>query len=61
MREPYIGPYGELTCGREFVPPHRESIALTEVEVLIAGNCLLDKADQEPKLKRDYRAAFEPD
>ncbi len=33
----------------------------TEVEVLIAGNCLLEKDHQDPKLKRDYRAAFEPD
>lgn len=28
MREPYIGPYGELTRGREFVAPERERIAL---------------------------------
>ena len=28
MREPYIGPYGELTSGREFVPAHRERLAL---------------------------------
>lgn len=28
MHEPYIGPYGELTCGREFVAPERERIAL---------------------------------
>ncbi len=28
MREPYIGPYGELTHGREFVPVHRERLAL---------------------------------
>ncbi len=28
MREPYIGPYGELTRGREFVPQERERIAL---------------------------------
>ena len=33
----------------------------TEVEVLIAGNCLLEKDHQDAKLKRDYRAAFEPD
>jgi carbamoyltransferase len=33
----------------------------TEVEVLIAGNCLLEKEDQDAKLKRDYQAAFEPD
>ncbi|HEY2774523.1 MAG TPA: amidohydrolase family protein, partial [Candidatus Binatia bacterium] len=28
MREPYFGPYGELTRGREFVPRHRENLAL---------------------------------
>ena len=28
MRDPYIGPYGELTCGREFVAKERERIAL---------------------------------
>ena len=28
MNTPYTGPYGELTCGREFVPKHRERIAL---------------------------------
>lgn len=28
MREPYVGPYGELTCGREFVPASRETVAL---------------------------------
>ena len=28
MREPYIGPYGELTRGREFVAPERERVAL---------------------------------
>ncbi|HYB98785.1 MAG TPA: amidohydrolase family protein [Candidatus Limnocylindrales bacterium] len=28
MREPYIGPYGELTRGREFVPAHRETLAM---------------------------------
>jgi len=28
MRDPYIGPYGELTRGREFVPPHRETLAM---------------------------------
>jgi predicted amidohydrolase YtcJ len=28
MPQPYLGPYGELTCGREFVPEHRERTAL---------------------------------
>jgi carbamoyltransferase len=33
----------------------------TEIEVLAAGNCLLLKEDQDPALKRDYKANFEPD
>ena len=28
MNQPYIGPYGELTRGREFVPQRREHVAL---------------------------------
>ncbi len=28
MKQPYIGPYGELTRGREFVPQRREHVAL---------------------------------
>jgi hypothetical protein len=28
MREPYLGPYGELTRGRTFVPEERETIAM---------------------------------
>lgn len=33
----------------------------TEIEALAAGNCFLRKEDQDPKLKIDYRSAFEPD
>jgi carbamoyltransferase len=33
----------------------------TEVEVLVAGNCVLAKERQDPSQKRDYRSAFELD
>ena len=33
----------------------------TEVERLVAGNCVLDKACQNPALKQDYQHAFDPD
>ena len=33
----------------------------TEIEVLAVGNCLLRKEDQDPKLKLDYKDAFELD
>ena len=33
----------------------------TEVEVLVAGNCVLAKERQDPGQKRDYRSAFELD
>jgi carbamoyltransferase len=33
----------------------------TEIEVLVAGNCVLDKARQDPALKQDYKEAFELD
>jgi len=33
----------------------------TEIELLVIGNCLLRKEDQDPALKRDYSAAFELD
>ena len=33
----------------------------TEIEVLVVGNCFLEKADQDPSLKRDYKDAFELD
>ncbi|MDP7098893.1 MAG: carbamoyltransferase [Rhodospirillales bacterium] len=33
----------------------------TEIDVLVAGNCYLDKEDQDTSLKRDYKDAFELD
>ena len=33
----------------------------TEIEVLVAGNCVLHKERQDPALKRDYKDAFELD
>jgi carbamoyltransferase len=33
----------------------------TEIELLVAGNCVLDKTRQDPALKRDYKDAFELD
>jgi carbamoyltransferase len=33
----------------------------TEIEMLVAGNCVLDKTRQDPSLKRDYKEAFELD
>ncbi|MCH9050487.1 MAG: carbamoyltransferase [Proteobacteria bacterium] len=33
----------------------------TEIDVLVAGNCLLRKEEQDPALKRDYKDAFELD
>ncbi len=33
----------------------------TEIEVLVAGNCRLEKEAQDPALKRDYKDAFELD
>ena len=33
----------------------------TEIETLAVGNCLLDKAEQDPALKRDYKDKFELD
>jgi len=33
----------------------------TEIEVLVVGNCLLRKEDQDPSLKLDYADAFELD
>jgi carbamoyltransferase len=32
-----------------------------EIEVLVAGNCFLEKDAQDSRLKRDYRNAFDPD
>ncbi len=33
----------------------------SDIEVLVIGNCYLDKADQDPALKLDYKDAFELD
>ena len=33
----------------------------TEIEVLVVGNCLLRKEDQDPALKQNYETAFELD
>ena len=33
----------------------------TELDLLVVGNCLLKKADQDEALKLDYKTAFEPD
>ena len=32
-----------------------------ELDLLVVGNCILEKSDQNAALKRDYSAAFEPD
>ena len=32
----------------------------TEIEVLVVGNCLLRKEDQDPALRLDYRHRFDP-
>jgi carbamoyltransferase len=33
----------------------------TDTDVLVAGDCFLVKEDQDPKLRLDYKDAFEPD
>jgi carbamoyltransferase len=33
----------------------------TELDLLVVGNCILKKVEQDPKLKSDYTAAFELD
>ena len=33
----------------------------TEIELLAVGNCLVDKAQQDPSLLRDYKNAYELD
>jgi len=33
----------------------------SDIELLVAGNCILRKEKQDPRLKRDYRHAFELD
>ena len=32
-----------------------------ELDVLVVGNCILKKQDQDPRLKQDYSSAFDPD
>jgi carbamoyltransferase len=32
-----------------------------ELDLLVVGNCVLRKTDQDPGLKRDYSSAFDPD
>ena len=33
----------------------------TELDYLVIGNCILDKKNQDPNLKKDYTNEFEPD
>jgi carbamoyltransferase len=33
----------------------------SDIEVLTVGNCFLEKDQQDPALRRDYRDVFEPD
>ena len=33
----------------------------TEIELLVVGNCVLRKTEQDPALKLDYKDEFEPD
>jgi carbamoyltransferase len=33
----------------------------TDIEVLAVGNCILNKDDQDPRLRQDYKNAFSPD
>jgi carbamoyltransferase len=33
----------------------------SEIELLVAGNCILRKEQQDPRLKLDYKDAFELD
>ncbi len=33
----------------------------SDIEVLVVGNCFLEKDDQDPALKLDYKDAFELD
>jgi carbamoyltransferase len=33
----------------------------TDIELLVAGSCVLRKEDQDPALRIDYKATFEPD
>jgi carbamoyltransferase len=33
----------------------------SEIELLVAGNCVLCKERQDPRLKLDYKDEFDPD
>lgn len=33
----------------------------TELDLLVIGNCILKKNDQDPSLKKDYKNLFELD
>jgi carbamoyltransferase len=33
----------------------------TDIEILVAGNCIGRKEDQDPSLRVDYKGMFEPD
>ena len=33
----------------------------TEIDVLVAGTCVLKKEEQDSALQRDYKSAFHPD
>jgi len=33
----------------------------TDIELLVAGNCVARKEDQDPALRVDYKNTFEPD
>ena len=33
----------------------------TDIELLVAGNCVARKEDQDPALRVDYKSMFEPD
>jgi carbamoyltransferase len=33
----------------------------TEIDLLVVGNCMLRKQDQDPALARDYKHEFAPD
>jgi hypothetical protein len=49
---------------RSLVPskrPAEKSTALTRIETLALGNCLLAKDRQNPALKQNYENAFELD
>jgi carbamoyltransferase len=33
----------------------------TEIDLLVAGNCVLKKEDQDPALRLDYKSSFQLD